>query len=1812
MPDSNLSTPTPDTGACADPTLPDHPVGNVLDILQHSARELGATANELAEQPPTNALFSAVEKLTADILKLREPALDAAVQETIDALLADLATYLSEKSKTATWLVAKVDSIMAEWRSAYPLQGGNLPDELRASIQRAKRNFDRQLERCAVAYAQERDAKDALDLHDSAMDAKGVPSRADLELLDRRSDDHSAARKAVFVARRDAIDALAPTSSALPATSQPTGVPVDTATPVAPPETAHVSYDSSHAAPPDSFNEAGGDSSRQTPSAAPPENEVRDPDRDRPSGGPSTAPPDSRDHSPQTVPTAEPTSAAESAQDTPPEETGHDNALRPAQAAVWNAVGSGRLGLAYQIALADQAVEGRVDQPSPELLAAVALGTVVRGPDDDVAHEFGRRIGDLTGCLDSGNVDQSTGDALNLLLFAASLFPALFASQPEPGGSTPLLRCVELSDGLTPVFRLAGAVAIHAEKLQTIRLDLPTLTAVLDEGVWKDRIAKHADEVARWRSSTTFAKFLYAPAGAVWKHWLRDGGILAELDCLLSTDEAAHVERVRQIVDQLADKRSVDDLIKNTDRKEIGRRGQRITGRALSQFQSRLAEPLALARAWLSLIEAKPGGAGFIEGIVEQLHRDINDHVPVARDTIQKLQRASPAVPLASALCCALDAIESLDGIFRRKQEGDGNVAIGQVQALSDDLLFVPGLRVDSRGTIPESITPVRSLALMIDADAHAKTLKAAFDLRFGQNDLLGAHAVCTRMAAEDDPAEDACQDRLNHAVAQSRGDLRHRLYDVTDKLEQAFINGQVPENQRADLTASIAEANHRVEHRDHALTAPNYVAAIEAQIEPYFTNAIDEVQAQLDEYLPRSDPREQALVQHALDARDLTILHEQIDCLESGQPLRSPDAGGLSRLLSLLEVVDRIANEFDGTARPSHDALVRAAANREDILGLKFSALSPAQSERSADLLEVWYRMARQQRRVNRDWVSQFFAGLGFTITDDSVQVPTDASVTSVSLRTEPLRARELCPAHSFGSHARGRYEVALNWNASSRESIIQLVGSTPHARTVVLHFGKLGRADREWLRRWSIHHSVQFITVDETLVLYLASLPDGALRALFDCTLPFTCSEPFFTAAGLVPPESFFGRESERSTITERFGSCFVYGGRQLGKTALLNAAQAAFNDPASGHLAHFLDLKVHDIGIGHGADHIWQVLWRVFHKLGVVDTEQKMPRGHDSLVDAIEKAVTEWLDQKDHNGILLLLDEADSFLADDLKNDFRVSTRLKGLMDQTQRKFKVVLCGLHNVLRNTERANHPLAHFGEPVCVGPLLGNGDLQQARALIREPMAAVGYTFETENLLTKILVWTNYYPSLIQLYGEALLRYLRQAPGRDIPYTITSEDIQAVFTRDQFRDYIRDRFSLTLQLDPRYEVIAYAMAYYLLQDEPHTLSGELRSTDIRQYAEEAWPDGFEIPDREFDTLLHEMCGLGVLRKRSASSGQSDYVFRNPNVLLLLGDTENILEVLWKDRGVPEVFEASAFHAQYPQGKPQSPQRGPLTYEQEALLKRGGRVAVLSGTRAANHSSVKGFLFQRMEERHLRPLDAAVNDKVFRKKLTALRPDRGTISLVHDEDPWTMRWIEEVSNALKEIKRGKALRVVFFADPDQLWNFVSYLPDEYLCEPNGLFDWVAVQPWTAAFLRRWCSDQNLHEATGKIDELLNATGGWPLLLERYAESDGKNWNAKISEFQDYVAETRDDLLDALGLGSTMVRSQLAPMSDHPRLTLDDYEAYVDLVVDQGLHTFTLDDLRRRLWWATQLGLVQEDHGSVSLNPLVARILTDDTP
>ena len=1823
----------PATEVPADDT--DH---GALPKLRARATALAQAAGELAASEPTDARFNVLSDRYADVLELREAVLAQTNAKAIDDQLAEFAGLLATKAEMAPWLGAETEGVLAEWRAAYPPVESDL-DAIHADVDRAIAGLDASLSRAADAQAEADKAKAALDHHT----ASGGSSRSDIRRQAELSADVNVAFQALADATEEVLAALAPRSTE-PGAARSSTLEVTPDEPAAQldsraTQTASPAATKEAAMPLDSDAETTPrmSSSRGSEEQASPEAETPDPTnvlsravtpnteqssdsgpivaaREQDGSSPATPASEPEAPAPSSVPptpsevdqgevaTAHVESTPEDSAPIPEPETVEADELSAAQASLWRAVGDGRIGLAYHIARLDDATRGTWGQPTPELLAAAALGSVLGSPHGDLANVFGGFVGPLGG-LNFHDASAPTRDALNLLLFVATLRPALFSAQQ--GASVPLLRRVELSGGLSAVYRLATSIADYGERLQGVHLDVPTLSTMLDEGVWKDRVAAIAERASTWRDGATAATFLFAPAGYVWQHLLGKSGVLGELARLLSSERPGDAPRVREIVSLLDDRKALHGLIHETDQRHRNTHGNSIDGRALAQLENRLDEPRNLARTWLRAMQARPGGAGFVETTVEALRYDIDRLAPAALDAINRIGETAPSAPFANALRCARRAIASLASLFEAGSDAGAGASLTAVQALSDDLLRVTTLRIDTEGMIEDPEAPGDALALLIDADAHAATLAEAFNERLERGDLYGADAVCTRMSAADEPGADRSQERLNEAIATHRAALQRQLYALADSLEHAFVLGEMSETDRAELTAMISDATRRLEQHDGILTVHNDVDIIAKAIEPAVSRSVKKIKLQLDAFVERVSPREQALVESALEARDLATLHEQLDCLTRGQPLMSRGRAE-SRLDAFLATADRIETALSGETGPTHDALLQAVRERADILGLAFSALSPDQAERSAALLEHWFHLARH-RRVEPGLVAGFLADLGLVLTNADVEPRGDGLA---AVHAEPLRDRQLCPAHGFGSGARGRYNIVFNWHVQAREPIIQALASRdPTVRTIVLHFGNLTRADREWLGRWSTNQSTQFVTIDETLVLYLASLPREVLRALFDCTLPFTCAEPYFTAPGLVPPESFYGREGERNRIIDQYGSCFVYGGRQLGKTALLQTAQAAFHNPSERHVAEYVDLKARDVGIAEGPDHIWRVLWDVFTRLDVINPGLPKPRGRTSWADNTEKAVRSWLDADEDRRILLLLDEADAFLNADLRNDFLESTRLKGLMDNTNRRFKVVLCGLHNVLRNTERANHPLAHFGEPVCVGPLLENGDLEQARALVQEPMAAVGYTFENENLTTQILLWTNYYPSLIQLFAEALLRHLRQAPRREFPHTVTEDDVRAVLERNQFRDYIRNRFSLTLQLDQRYEVVTYAMAVEL-QGERHALAVGLTSNRILELAREYWPDGFETSEHEFRTLLQEMGGLGVLRQRSGDAS-SHYVFRNPNVFRLLGDADTILNVLYKEREKPVLFEASAFHAQYSNAKAESPHRGPPTYEQEALLKRGGRVAVMCGVPAANLAHIPGFFADRIEENRLRPLGENTDVNGVVSAINRLRPERETYLCLADEnDPWTLHWVERTAEALRAAERGGGLRVVFRAGPDELWTrFVSDLPDEYLVATNRLFDWAPVQPWTAPFLQRWCTDLGLHEVNAKIDELLDLTGGWPMLLERYAASGEKTWLARKAEVEGYVADNHDEILDALGLDAR-ARGQLAPLRAWETLDPNDVEACAELWANRTQEHVDASVLRRRLFWATQLGLVQDVGGIASFNPLVARVLGED--
>ena len=1842
----DLSMPDPVVGTAAANASADQAPGDTLAQLRDRAEALVSAARHLVDGPATDALFNVVAERSEDLLELRAPVL-ALVADTnaINDLHVELTGFLEEKVEAAPWFEGELEQVLAKWQEVYPATPGTRAEVFRADVDRVVGVIAPAFAGVAGAEAAFQSARAASEERQATVESSVADHRRQAELSEIATQAHHR----VVAAMEEALSVLEPDSSigavegADAAEAGPLGEanepPPAKSTRDTGPAAASTEAGPRPAPSADEMADSAEELSEEGEAEAPgdsPRADVRKGRREAPrpgSGVPSTSTPDAKSV-PAIVEEAEvPAPLAGRPVRTDDDDTESDIGPKgeypeaAAQAvplsaaardreeeAIWQAVGEGRIGLAYHVANLVRATRGNVAHPTPELLEALALGSAVSGPENELSIGFAQRVGPLSG-LSFEACDAPLRDALNLLLFVASLRPALFSSQQ--GASIRLLRRVEFSRGLAPVRSLAYAVAACAETLLGGRLDVATLTAILDGGLWSDWIGATRERVERWHQGAVSASFI-GPAQAVWKHWLSSGGRLGELRRLLMVGTADDAPSVREIVAVLGDPKSVRDLVEVTHR-ALGRSGASIVGDAFEQLERHLNEPRDLAERWLRIMDARSSGGRGLEGEVERLRDGVNTLAPPALEAVRRLRETDPSTPLASALVRAEEAIEFLVNILRDGGDLEWPPDPETVrQALRDDLLFVTAIPVNEAGDIDSSLAPGDVLALLTDLAARAVDLPDAFEKRLGQGDLQGADAVCKRMEADDYAAAEyaALEDarlRLRRAVVERRASLERRVFELAGWLEQAFFAGMVDEDERAELNGAMDDISRRLESEAGVLGADKALDAVAATVEPAIERAVDDVVSGLSEFLPLDDPGEQALIESARGARDVATLREQRGWLRKGQPIHSPDSNDCAHLRAFLAVTDRIEAQ-----NASHGGLVphevmHAVRGRQDVPGLSFSNLAQSQLEQSVTLLECWFRMVRS-RSADEDTLTDFFTALGFQ--SAAVEARGD---TRVVLRAEPLRVPAVCPDHTFGSDANGRYDVLLNVNTKARESIIQAVpAGYSRGHTIVLHLGKLTREDREALRRWSTDGAVPFIAIDECLVLYLASLSEGTLRAMFDCTLPFTCTKPYFTAAGLVPPEAFFGREGERGKIRDRYGSCFVYGGRQLGKTALLHDVRAAVHSPEQGQLAEYIDLKARDVGIAEGPEHLWYVLWGSLKDLGVVDDRAPTPRGQKRLVENVETTVERWLGKTQDRRILVLLDEADRFLEADLRNKdnpFGVSTRLKGLMDRTERRFKAVLCGLHNVLRNTDHANHPLAHFGDPVCVGPLVENGDLRRARELVRNPMAAVGYTFESENLVTRILLWTNYYPSLIQVFCEALLDHLRQVPGRRLLDPITDEEVRRVSGRAELRDRIRGLFSLTLGLDQRYEVVAYAMADELLHNRERKAADGLPRDLIFERVREYWEAGFDIREREFDTLLLEMCGLGVLRRRPATAGGTRFAFRNLNVLHLLGDDDTVLDVLCKEREVPVLFDAPTWHARYPGARPESRRRGPLTYQQESELNKGGRVAVACGTAAANAGDVVDFLASRMENRVLR-LEVTTDSGALVRQVNRLRParpDRATVlHVVNDDAPWTFRWVEGVAQALGTAQRGGSLRVVFRANPERLWDFVEHLPAEALDALSGrFFDWVVVGPWDELFVKQWCSDSALHEANAKTHELFQLTGGWPSLLERYAECPETTWQARADALEGYIVGNRDEVLGQLGLGAPETRNALAPLlawSPSP-LRLDEVDTYAELWAEAG-PPVEPEILRRRLFWAMQLGLIDNDNGSGTFNPLVARLLADD--
>ena len=420
-------------------------------------------------------------------------------------------------------------------------------------------------------------------------------------------------------------------------------------------------------------------------------------------------------------------------------------------------------------------------------------------------------------------------------------------------------------------------------------------------------------------------------------------------------------------------------------------------------------------------------------------------------------------------------------------------------------------------------------------------------------------------------------------------------------------------------------------------------------------------------------------------------------------------------------------------------------------------------------------------------------------------------------------------------------------------------------------------------------------YLVIDRVFVTYLAAhyQKTSITKQLMNLAVPFSYYQPYVPdSANFMPPEMFIGRKKELNDIKSEKGVHMLYGGRQLGKTALLKKAQLEI-DHNGDQRAVRVDLKHNDV-VGAATAISNELIQAKIFKDGEIYTDWK------DLANAIRSAI-----KRDKIGyLLLLLDEGDKFIDDCKKYNYEPIDTLKSIMDDPDVRFKFVIAGLHNLVRydhaSSTQDNSVIPHL-KTLTIKPF----SYAEARELLQYPLSSLGIYFKddekNQGLVSTILATTNYFPGLIQFYCSQLVESLCRddcpcyVGGNLPPYYVSETQIQKLLANEDFTKNIKEKFQITLSLDKDnyYEIIALSLAY-LCRDRGIGI-GYTSKDILDNIAEFNISKVSSLSVERISMLMDELVDLNIFRE--TDSGR--YVFSRQNFMQLMGSQEEIFDALYK-------------------------------------------------------------------------------------------------------------------------------------------------------------------------------------------------------------------------------------------------------------------------------------------------------------------------
>lgn len=712
----------------------------------------------------------------------------------------------------------------------------------------------------------------------------------------------------------------------------------------------------------------------------------------------------------------------------------------------------------------------------------------------------------------------------------------------------------------------------------------------------------------------------------------------------------------------------------------------------------------------------------------------------------------------------------------------------------------------------------------------------------------------------------------------------------------------------------------------------------------------------------------------------------------------------------------------------------------------------------------------------------------------------------------------------------------VQGGWSQSGLIDLIERHGQPDRAVLMVGH--PLSPEERKAFAAFCRDRKCTIFLLDPVILSYVATArhQQMMLEIFLRVTAPWTFYNPYTKGDARLPapPEMRFGREKDVASLVEPRGAALVYGGRQLGKTTLLNAAVQEFKkrDPLHNH-AYYMPM---DGIFQHVVERDINVKKRLFAQLvlKLVDDNVLVNNVSNSQMDPEDRLRQEFL-RPGTTKVLFCLDEIDSVLNKDAATNFELVRALKGLVNDQHNRFRVVFAGLNNVNRFRTYPNVPLEQLGSPLEVGILSS----QDARSLILQPLTALGYSFAEPELVDRIMAFTNRHPSLLHIFCSELVEQLgRDRTRRDGFRVIRQTEIENIENNSDVRRLSGERFDMTLNLDKRYTVAVYGLiAAYDKSIGQFTVSKAL------EVARTWVPEEFELMSESgFESLLQELVGLGVLRVDDKAKRQ--YALRNQSILQLIGSMDDIQHKLQQAiRGLKDhEQDVLTCHAT---GSGPNRVPSPLSLQDERMLLTAKppegapkySVSLVMGTPAlgmtmkdmqegfnAINEFQSGAAMAKYETQVI--TDAATIDlKRFSERIhTAIdtwAAAKPAVVLISLEDCSSMDRIMDLisianEKASKATRLKHSLRLVFLFGAKAMWSW--YAHPWLTSTPNEIGGQVDLNRWTRHACESLLEQQGMSFTPEQGEKLRAATEGWYAYLMNFIEVRKKKESA--SSFDDF--------------------------------------------------------------------------------------------